>query len=382
MKKILLIFGTRPEAIKLAPVYNLLSENKKFKTYVCVTSQHKEMLNEVIKIFNIKVNFNLNIMRKNQDITYITVKVLNKLNHLFKRLKPDLVLVHGDTTTTISSSLSCFYNNIKVAHIEAGLRSFNLKEPFPEELNRKVTSILSDLHFSPTKGNKLNLIKEGVQKKNILVTGNTVIDSIKYLDQKFKNNLKFQNTNIKNLNKILNFNILLSKYILLTCHRRENFGAPLDSICGAIKDLAIKYKNFYFVYPMHLNPNIIKKVSNKLSNIDNIILIRPQNYINFFLIMKYCHFIITDSGGLQEEAPSLNKPLLVIRNVTERQEILTNGNAILVGTKKKNIVLNSSKLIEDKKLYKKMSSKKNPYGDGNASQKIIKKIEKFLSHEN
>lgn len=378
MKKVLFIFGTRPEAIKLAPIYVNLSKNKTIKTYVCITSQHKEMLKEVINIFKIKVNFNLNIMRKNQDITHITVNILSKLNKLFQEIKPDLVLVHGDTTTTMSSSLASFYNNINVAHIEAGLRSFDLYEPYPEEFNRKVTSILSKYHFSPTNINKINLIKEGVPKKNIFVTGNTVIDSIKILNNKFELNKSFKKSKVNELNKLLNIDIQKIKYILITCHRRENFGYSLDNICEAIKELAQKHKNFYFIYPMHLNPNIIDNVKKKLFGIDNIILIKPQNYINFFLIMKFCYFIITDSGGLQEEAPSLNKPLLIIRNVTERGEILSNGNGILVGTKKKDIIINASRLIQNKTLHKKMSLKRNPYGNGNASIKIIRKLLKLL----
>ncbi len=377
MKKILFIFGTRPEAIKIAPVYNKILNNKNFQTYVCITSQHKKMLREVINIFDIKVDFNLNIMKNNQDISYINVSILNKLAKLFKNFKPDLVLVHGDTTTTFSSSLSAFYHNIKIAHIEAGLRSFNLNEPYPEEFNRKVTSILCNLHFAPTKKNKANLIAEGIEPKNIIITGNTVIDSIYYLNNFFKKNINLKLKTIENLKKNINIDFENQKYILITCHRRENFGKKLKDICDGLIALSKKYKKFYFIYPVHLNPNIFNVVKKKLSNYKNIILTNPQNYINFYFLMKYCYFIITDSGGLQEEAPSLNKPLLIIRNITERTEII-NKNGILVGTDKKNIIEKASLLIDDRVFYRKMASRKNPYGDGSASNRIVKEIERYL----
>lgn len=379
MKKILFIFGTRPEAIKIAPVYKRFSENKNFKTYVCITSQHKKMLNEVIKIFNIKVDFNLNIMKKNQNISYINIKILKKLGILFQNFKPDLVLVHGDTTTTFTASLSAFYNNIKVAHIEAGLRSFNLNEPYPEEFNRKVTSIICDLHFAPTIENKKNLIKEGIDHSKVIVTGNTVIDSVFYLNNLSNNNINLKKKYISKLRKVTNFNIQSENYILVTCHRRENFGNNLIQICEALISLSKKYKNFFFVYPVHLNPNVKNIAEKKLSGFKNIVLIKPQNYINFYFLLKYCYFIITDSGGIQEEAPSLNKPILVIRNVTERKEIIINQNGILTGTSKKNIVTNTSILIENSSIYKKMAFKANPYGNGYASEKIFKKIVKYLN---
>ncbi len=379
MKKILFIFGTRPEAIKIAPVYNKFLKNKKFKTYVCITSQHKKMLSEVIDIFGIKVDYDLNIMKKNQDIEHVTTSILKKLNNLFKIFSPDLVIVHGDTTTTFSASLSAFYNKIKVAHIEAGLRSNNLLEPYPEEFNRKITSILSNLHFAPTFQNKKNLLKEGIKSNRIYVTGNTVIDSIYYLNNKAKSDESFKTISLKKINKLLNFDITNHNYILITCHRRENFGNTLSNICDSLIDLAKKFKSYNFVYPVHLNPNVFSLVTRKLSKISNIYLIPPQNYINFYFIMKFCYLVITDSGGLQEEAPSLNKPLIIIRNITERNEIILNRNGILAGTEKKNIIYKTSLLIENKLLYKKMSLKKNPYGNGNASEKIMQKIEKYFN---
>ena len=264
MKKILFIFGTRPEAIKIAPVYNKILKNKKFKTYICITSQHKKMLSEVINIFNIKVDFNLNIMKNNQDISHINISILKKLGKLFKDFKPDLVLVHGDTTTTFSASLSAFYHKIKIAHIEAGLRSFDITEPYPEEFNRKATSILCNLHFAPTKKNKSNLIAEGVYPKNIIITGNTVIDSIYYLNNFFKKNIHLKLKTMENLKKNINIDFENHKYILITCHRRENFGKKLKEICDGLIALSKKYKNFYFIYPVHLNPNILNVVKKKI----------------------------------------------------------------------------------------------------------------------
>jgi len=367
MKKILMIFGTRPEAIKMAPVFYALKND--FDVKICVTGQHDSMLHQVLKIFDLKPNFDLKIMKKNQTLSSLTANLISKLQSVIDDLKPDLVLVHGDTTSSLASSIVSFYNNIKVGHIEAGLRTFDLKSPFPEEFNRQVNSKLADFHFAPTKLNSENLIKEGVDPKKILVTGNTVIDSMKMILTKIETNKKLSSLESM-LNKKLNFSISQTKFILITGHRRENFGKGFESICMAIKEIANEFKDFMLVYPAHLNPNISVPVNKLLGGIQNIKICKPLDYYEFLFLLSKSHIILTDSGGIQEEAPSLGKPVLVMRDKTERQEAVKAGTVILTGTDSKVIVKYMKKLIRNNSFYQTMSNKKNPYGDGKAASKI------------
>jgi len=369
MKKVLLVFGTRPEAIKMAP---LIKEFEKypndFDIRVCVSAQHREMLDQVLEIFDIKPDYDLNIMKNNQDLYDITSEVLLKLKDVLEDFKPNLVLVHGDTTTTFSASLAAFYKKIDIGHVEAGLRTGNIYSPWPEEANRRLTSVLAKYHFAPTEKNKENLLKENI-KTNIVVTGNTVIDALflalKQIKQK---NLEEE---IKKSIKNSGYEITNRKFILITGHRRENFGDGFLNICNALKELSLKYKDIDFVYPVHLNPNVQKPVKEILSNLENVYLIKPLEYLPFVYLLNKSYFVLTDSGGIQEEAPSLGKPVLVMRDTTERPEAVESGSVILVGTKKENIIKYVSKLIEDKEFYEKMSKAHNPYGVGDASKKIV-----------
>ncbi len=366
MKKILFIFGTRPEAIKMAPVIKKLKEADVFNVKVCVTAQHREMLDEVLKIFEINPDYDLDIMKKNQDLYDITSNILLGLKNVLDDFKPNLVMVHGDTTTTFSASLAAFYKKIDIAHIEAGLRSGNIYSPYPEEANRKMTSILAKYHFAPTLKAKENLIKEGLNEKNIIVTGNTVIDSLFWVIKKIENDSKLKDKILKRLN--FSFD---SKFILVTGHRRENFGQGFLNICEALKEIALKHKDINIVYPVHLNPNVREPVNKILNGIENIKLIEPLNYLEFVYLMSKSYLILTDSGGVQEEAPSLKKPVLVMRDTTERPEGIEAGCLRLVGTDKRKIVKEVEKLLDDENEYKKMSKCKNPYGDGKASERIV-----------
>jgi len=377
MRKILFIFGTRPEAIKVAPVINKLKkENHNWKVGVCVTAQHREMLDQVLNIFNIKLDYDLNIMKQNQDLYDITSNILINIKNVLNDFQPDLVLVHGDTTTTFVSSLAAFYKKIEVGHIEAGLRTGDIYYPFPEEANRKLTTSLAKYHFAPTIIAKENLLNEGVKEENIIVTGNTGIDALFLALNKIKKN---KNLEKKIINKFSStFSILDSQFILVTAHRRESFGKGFINICEAIKELAIKYPKIKFIYPVHLNPNVKRPVKEILSNIKNIFLIEPLEYLEFVYLMSKSYLILTDSGGIQEEAPSLGKPVLVMRDITERVEALEAGTVKLVGTDKSRIIKEVSRLIEDKNEYDKMSKAVNPYGDGKASERIAKFLkEKF-----
>jgi UDP-N-acetylglucosamine 2-epimerase (non-hydrolysing) len=371
MKKILIVFGTRPEAIKMAPLIKEFEKTKDFfNVKICITAQHREMLDQVLKIFEIKPDYDLNIMAPGQDLYNITSKILLGLRNVLKEFNPDLVLVHGDTTTTLAGSLASFYKKIPIGHIEAGLRTGNIYSPWPEEANRLLTTQLAKYHFAPTKKNKNNLLKEEISEENIVITGNTVIDALFWVLNKIKNNSQLEKDIINELNNN-GYKISNRKFILITGHRRENFGNGFFNICNAVKELAQKYKNFDFVYPVHLNPNVRKPVKEILSNIDNVFLIEPLEYMPFIYLLSKSYLVLTDSGGIQEEAPSLGKPVLVMRDTTERPEAVEAGTVILVGTNKENIVSNVSKLIENETLYKKMSYAHNPYGDGNASKKII-----------
>lgn len=375
--KILLIFGTRPEAIKMAPLYHKLKSNDRFDVSVCVTGQHRDMLDPVLNLFNIIPDFDLNIMQMGQDLTDITTKVLIGLRNLFSSYNPNLVLVHGDTATTFAASLACYYKKIKVGHIEAGLRTNNLYSPWPEEANRKLTGVLSEYHFAPTENSKFNLLNENISKKNIFVTGNTVIDALYFIVNKINND----NTLKALLVEKFNFLDLNKKIILITGHRRENFGQGFDNICKALSYLSEQHKNVQFVYPMHLNPNVREPVKKYLSNKNNIFLIEPLDYLPFVYLMNLSYLILTDSGGIQEEAPSLGKPVLVMRETTERPEAVEVGTVKLVGTNTSLIVENVNELLNNTQLYTQMSALHNPYGDGKACQRIVDIISESLNAE-
>jgi UDP-N-acetylglucosamine 2-epimerase (non-hydrolysing) len=374
MKKILFIFGTRPEAIKLAPLILEFKKQKNFITKVCITSQHREMLEQVINFFQLPVDYDLSIMEHNQSLFKISSKIIQSIEPVLEEFQPDLIFVQGDASSAFLGALTGFYKKIKIVHIEAGLRSYNKYAPFPEEINRVLISHIADYHFAPTKKAKENLLKEGV-KKNIWVVGNTVIDAL-FLALK---NVKKSEEQYKNFFKFLDFN---KKIILVTGHRRESFGGPFRQICLALKELAEKFKDeIEIVYPVHLNPNVRKPVFNILSGQKNIHLIEPLSYPYLVWLLEKSCFVLTDSGGIQEEAPSLGKPVLVMREVTERIEGIKAGTAKLVGVKKDSIVKNSVKLLTDKNLYQKMAKKKNPYGDGKSTERIVKIInEKFVKN--
>jgi UDP-N-acetylglucosamine 2-epimerase (non-hydrolysing) len=379
LKKILIVFGTRPEAIKMAPLVKEFEKHKKdFNVRVCVTAQHRSMLDQVLSIFNIKVHYDLNIMKPNQDLYDITSSVLLKMRDVIKEFKPDVVFVHGDTTTTSATSLSAFYEKIPVAHIEAGLRTGNIYSPWPEEMNRKLTGAITRYHFSPTATSMQNLLNENVPKKNIFVTGNTVIDALFMIVKRLKDDKKLSSEIEKEIIG-KGYDIKRKrKLILVTGHRRENFGEGFINICKALKDIALKYKDFDILYPVHLNPNVQKPVYGLLSKIPNVFLIEPIDYLPFVYLMNEAYIIITDSGGIQEEAPSLGKPVLVMRNTTERPEAVTAGTVKLVGTDRNKIVKETSKLIDNKRVYQSMSRAHNPYGDGKACQRVLKFLRKEI----
>jgi UDP-N-acetylglucosamine 2-epimerase (non-hydrolysing) len=371
MKKILIVFGTRPEAIKMAP---LVSEFQKdtlnFEVKVCVTAQHREMLDQVLDIFKIIPDYDLNIMKPGQDLYDVTSNILLKIKPVLEGFKPDVVLVHGDTATTFATSLAAYYQKIKIGHVEAGLRTRDLYSPWPEEGNRRLTGVLTDYHFAPTSTSKDNLLNEGVIESSVFVTGNTVIDALQLVVNRIKNDetlrLKIENTIFQS-----GFQELDSKFILVTGHRRENFGQGFLNICKALKILVEKNPDINILYPVHLNPNVRKPVNELLSNVSNIKLVEPFQYKEFVYLMSKSYFILTDSGGIQEEAPSLGKPVLVMRDATERPEAVKAGTVKLVGSDQDNIIKEVQKLLNDKSEYQKMSKAHNPYGDGSTSEKIL-----------
>lgn len=365
--KVLLVFGTRPEAIKMAPVFMELSKNSGLEPIVCVTAQHREMLDQVLNLFKIKTDFDLDIMQHNQDLWSLTANVLCKMKDVFEACKPHIVLVHGDTTTTMATSLSAFYSKIPIGHVEAGLRTFDRYYPFPEEINRIFTDSVSSFYFAPTETSVNNLINSGCNKNYIFKTGNTVIDALLYTVNNHK-------TSLGNLN--LNPEL---KTILLTSHRRENFGEPLENICKAVLDIVSSNNNCQIVYPVHLNPNVREIVYNFLSDKERIHLIEPMDYAPFASLMSESYIILTDSGGIQEEAPSLGKPVLVLRDETERPEAVDFGTVQLVGTNRQKIFEITNKLLNDKSFYTEMSEATNPYGDGLASKRIVDLLLKFKS---
>ena len=373
--KILLVIGTRPEAIKMAPVIlNLKKEFDSRSLKVCITAQHRELLDDVLKFFKIKPDYDLNIMKSNQDLFDVSISIFEKLKFVLNRYCPDLVLVHGDTTTTMITTLSSFYKKIKIGHIESGLRTYNLYSPWPEECNRQITDLISSFHFAPTQEAKKNIARSKIKTDNLIVTGNTVIDALLYTKKEIQNNHKLQKSLIKNF-KFLNKN---KRMLLVTCHRRENFGKGVNELCKALKDLTKNNHDLLIVFPVHPNPSIKNFVFKNLNKVENIKLIEPVNYVSMVYLMMKSYLIITDSGGIQEEAPSLNKPLLIVRDETERPEVIKLGAGKLIKKNKSDITLNVERLLSNRKLYKKMSKVKNPYGDGKASIRIIKFIKKKL----
>ncbi len=384
MKTIMLVFGTRPEAIKMCPlVKEFQKRTDVFNTIVCVTGQHREMLDQVLNIFDVKPDFDMNIMRQGQDLTDVTVRILTGMRDIFKTCKPDVVLVHGDTTTSTVASLAAFYAQIPVGHVEAGLRTHNIYSPWPEEMNRQITGRIAKYHFSPTLLSKKNLIEERVYG-DIYITGNTVIDALHMVVDKLKND---KNLSLENEKKLFNAGYDVSrlnndkKLVLITGHRRENFGSGFIRMVTAMKDLSEKYKDVDFVYPMHLNPNVRKSIHEVFGeNLKrpNFFFIEPLQYIEFVYLMEKSTIVLTDSGGIQEEAPALGKPVLVMRDTTERPEALAYGTVHLVGTDYDKIISEVSMLLEDIDAYNKMSKAVNPYGDGNACNRIVR----ILNDEN
>lgn len=381
MKKIILVFGTRPEAIKMAPVVKAFQKYpEKFQTTVCVTGQHREMLDQVLNLFEIKPDYDLNIMQQGQDLYDITARVLTGMRDVLKLVVPDVVLVHGDTTTSTASALAAFYQQIPVGHVEAGLRTHNIYSPWPEEMNRLITSRIAQYNFAPTQLSKQNLLNEGVHEGKIIVTGNTVIDALYLVINKIKNDFEMfdllQSSLLESGYDVERLNVK-RRLVLITGHRRENFGDGFINICSAIKALTEKYPDVDFVYPMHLNPNVrrpINEVFGEDRTISNMFFIEPLEYLPFVFLMEKSDVVLTDSGGIQEEAPGLGKPVLVMRDTTERPEALEAGTVKLVGTDYTKIVSEVSALLDDRSYYERMSKAQNPYGDGKASERIVSKL--------
>lgn len=383
MKKVMLVFGTRPEAIKMCPLVKEFQRHKaEFETIVCVTGQHREMLDQVLKIFEVIPDYDLNIMKQGQDLYDVTAQVLTGMRDVLHKARPDVVLVHGDTTTSTASALAAFYQQIPVGHIEAGLRTYNMYSPWPEEMNRQITGRIASYNFAPTQQSRQNLLSEGISDEKIIVTGNTVIDALHQVVTRIQNSTELQ----EELNKKLlrsGYDVARldenKKLVLITGHRRENFGSGFISMCKAIKDLNKKYPDVDFVYPMHLNPNVRKPISEVFENpIENMFFIEPLEYLDFVFLMAKSHIVLTDSGGIQEEAPGLGKPVLVMRNTTERPEALSSGTVKLVGTDYNKIINEVSELLENKNAYKNMSHAVNPYGDGKACLRISSTLIKEL----
>ena len=371
MKKILLVFGTRPEAIKMAPLVKALQKDTEhFETRVCVTAQHRQMLDQVLEVFGVTPEYDLNIMAPNQDLYDITAKVLLGLREVLKDFRPDTVLVHGDTTTSMAASLAAFYMQIPVGHVEAGLRTYNMLSPWPEEMNRQVTDRICTYYFAPTEQSKVNLLQENIDAKKIFITGNTVIDALLMAVDIISTTAGVKEKMAKELQE-KGYTVGDREYILVTGHRRENFGDGFLHICKAIKELAALHPEMDIVYPVHLNPNVQKPVYELLSGLSNVYLISPLDYLPFIYAMQHSTLLLTDSGGVQEEAPSLGKPVLVMRDTTERPEAVEAGTVKLVGTNAEAIVSNVTALLQDKEMYKRMSETHNPYGDGQACERII-----------
>ncbi|WP_223669278.1 non-hydrolyzing UDP-N-acetylglucosamine 2-epimerase [Kangiella shandongensis] len=371
-KKVLIVFGTRPEAIKMAPLVKLLDSASGFESKVCVTAQHREMLDQVLDLFDIVPDYDLDLMKPGQDLTSITCGILTGLRDILSDFKPNHVLVHGDTATTLSASLAAYYQQVSVGHVEAGLRTGNIYSPWPEEGNRKLAGSIANLHFAPTENSKNNLVKEGVPEASIHKTGNTVIDALLEVVKKLEGDELLKS----NLAEQFGFLDDTQKIVLITGHRRESFGDGFERICSAISELATKFPKTQFVYPVHLNPNVKEPVNRLLNNQSNVHLIDPLDYLPFVFLMNKSHIILTDSGGIQEEAPSLGKPVLVMRDTTERPEAVAAGTVKLVGTNPEKIILEVSTLLEDDSAYEKMSFAHNPYGDGKACERILTVLSK------
>ncbi|CAG9434138.1 TPA: non-hydrolyzing UDP-N-acetylglucosamine 2-epimerase [Providencia alcalifaciens] len=365
--KVLTVFGTRPEAIKMAPLVHALADDADFEAKVCVTAQHREMLDQVLNLFEITPDYDLNIMKPGQDLTDITCRILEGLKAVFADFQPDVVLVHGDTATTMATSLAAFYHRIPVGHVEAGLRTGNLYSPWPEEGNRKIAGHLAQYHFAPTENSRQNLLNESIPDSHISVTGNTVIDALLWVKEKVMGNQNMMAELAGNY-PFIDRN---KKMLLVTGHRRESFGGGFERICHALADIAQAHPDVQVVYPVHLNPNVSEPVKRILHGIDNIILISPQEYLPFVYLMNHAYLILTDSGGIQEEAPSLGKPVLVMRDTTERPEAVDAGTVRLVGTDTQTIVNEVNRLLTDEAEYHEMSRAHNPYGDGHACQRIL-----------
>lgn len=366
MKKIMTIFGTRPEAIKMAPLVKALEQEKMLEPIVVVTAQHREMLDSVLSTFEIKPKYDLNIMKSGQTLSEITSKSIAQLEQVIQLEKPDMVLVHGDTMTTFAGGLAAFYNQVPIGHVEAGLRSYDKYSPFPEEVNRQLVGVLADLHFAPTKNAASHLLSEGKYSESVVVTGNTAIDAMKYtVDDNYKSNImdKYHD----------------KKFILMTAHRRENIGQPMENIFKAVRRLIDEYTDLALVYPMHKNPKVREVAQKILGSHDRIELIEPLDVVDFHNFAKKAYFILTDSGGIQEEAPSFNKPVLVLRSVTERPEGVEAGTLKVIGTNKQNVYQAAKELIDDERLYHQMSEASNPYGDGFASERIVNHIKYYLN---
>ncbi|RFN59167.1 non-hydrolyzing UDP-N-acetylglucosamine 2-epimerase [Marixanthomonas ophiurae] len=372
-KKNLIVFGTRPEAIKMAPLVLQFLNTSEFETKVCVTAQHREMLDQVLVFFDITPDYDLDVMKPNQNLYSLTATIIEGMKPVLEDFNPDYVYVHGDTTTSMAVGIAGFYSGAKVCHIEAGLRTFDRQYPFPEEFNRQLTGKIADYHFAPTNLSKENLLAENTSEKNILVTGNTVIDALLYGIDKV-NAKNFKDTEIEMLKEKLDLD---RKIILVTGHRRENHGEGLLNICKALKEIALANKDVQIIYPVHLNPNVKGPVHELLAGVDNIILVQPLAYPAFIWLMEKSYLIITDSGGIQEEAPSLGKPVLVTRTTTERPEAVEEGTVLLVGTDSDKITSETHKLLNDKAYYNGMSLRHNPYGDGKSTQKIISFIKEL-----
>ena len=366
--KVLFVFGTRPEGIKMAPIIKEIQKRKNLECYTCVTGQHREMLDQVLEIFDIEPDYDLNIFKKGQSLTDVTTKTLLGLEGILDELKPDILLVQGDTTTVFAAALAAFYKKIKIGHVEAGLRSGNLYSPYPEEANRKLTGVISNYHFAPTESNKQNLIREGYDEKNIFITGNTVIDALKY---SVREDFVFDDEILIDID----YN---RDVVLLTAHRRENWGKPMEDIFKAIRRVVLEKENLEIVFPRHLNPIVREAAEKYFADLDRVHLIEPLSYLPFSNLMARVKFVVTDSGGVQEEAPALGKPVLVLRNETERMEGVEAKTAKLVGTKEQDVYESIVALLEDKDLYDEMARAVNPYGDGHAAEKIVDLLEGMI----
>lgn len=375
-KRVTVAFGTRPEAIKLAPLIKELELNQSINLAVCVTGQHREMLDQALEVFGVVPNIDFMVMRENQNLHETFSAIFLAFKSHLDEFKPNLVLVHGDTTTSAAVSLACFFSNVRIAHIEAGLRTYNLQSPFPEEFNRQLVSKLANFHFAPTLTNAQNLKREFIDPESIFVTGNTVVDALEFIHEGI--NSGESNNVLENLKSELGFDFEMSPFVLVTAHRRENFGHGLAQICDALADLAAKHTSIFFVFPVHLNPNVQRVVRESLEGFQNVILISPRDYIEFMVLLKFCIFVLSDSGGIQEEAPSFRKPLILLRENTERPEALTNNTAFMVGVEKNAIVEMFEAVLSNIDAIEASFPVVNPFGDGKSSARIAQHIKDIL----